>query len=1123
MAKNFITNNTRQKSLRGRIRTLISISEELKFLVGFFYFSGWEEVYQQLKEHPNIRLKLLVGLQVSPLLHQMVEHAEENVNLSQDDHFNNFMTSLGHALNNEEMDNEAFYNQVSFFLKMIDEGRLLIRKTENPNHAKLYLFRLNEEQSEYQNMTGQLITGSSNLTKAGLSGQEEFNVEIHDYGFHDAEQFFDELWEKAIPITESDERRKMLIRFIEYQTQAATVTPFEAYALTLKTYLDLMAQKHIRPDVEGLLEEKGFRKYSYQLDAVNQALNIIEAYNGVIIADVVGLGKSIIASLIAKNIGKRGMVICPPGLMGDRTASTGWWEYIHNFRLYDWEVESRGKLTQIAEHIDQKDIDVVIVDEAHYFRNQDTEDYEALLQICRNRTVILLTATPFNNSPADIFSLLKLFLVPGQSGITLEDNLEALFGAYNSRFSKLSDILKYYNSGDLKKVQKANKHYIEIIGDPLPVEPAKVRRETRRLANSIKQVIASVVIRRNRLDLQQDRQYSGEIDALSDVANPTELFFELTPEQNTFYDKIISEYFIENGRFKGAIYQPFTYEKIVDDPENLDEEANRAYQQQQNLYEFMRRLLVKRFESSFGAFAQSINRFIRVHELAEDFIENSGGKYILDRKLMEDIYQKDEEEIMDELFKFENDLLEKKVPKNNTVYNVNEFQRKTEFLNDIRNDKTLLIEIQKELERLDIVNNDPKRDAVYTQIRNILDNSRERRKIIVFTEYVDTVKHLEGYLEEKLNNRMLVCAGKLTKTLQQQLYSDFDPQFKGKKTDHFDVLITSDKLSEGVSLNRAGVIINYDIPWNPTRVIQRVGRMNRIGKKVFDTLYIYNFFPSEAGAGVVRSREIASQKMYLIHNSLGEDAKIFEPGEEPSPSGLFNRINQNPYENEELNTATIIRNRYQEIQEQHPDVIQKIEQLPHRVKTAKSFSENQLTVLRKKGLSLFSQVVTEPAKENNEVDEITFEDFLPLVECKYETSRLELSPNFWPAYEAVKTHKPKLKLGKSEQTLENRANKNLKLGIKLLGPNESDLSEFMKTLVKDIRYYHTLSKHSLGRLGRVEVTRQPDAEKNKSFFKEVRWLRHRLGDDYLQKILKRVEGQKTEVIIGIENQKEVKE
>jgi len=1119
MAKNFITNNSGDSNFRKRLNTLVSISDELKFLVGFFYFSGWQELFESLKSNESIKLKLLVGLQVDKLLNSMAifEHGAQEDGLSQEDHFNQFMSSLGFALNNDAMDTEAFYNQVSFFLRMIQEGRLQIRKTENPNHAKLYLFHLNEHQAHIQNMTGQFVTGSSNLTKAGLGGQEEFNVEIKDYGFDDAELYFDELWDRAIPITEDNSRRNFLTQFIEHKSLAATVTPFEAYALILKTYLDLQQQKVIRPEVENILEEIGFKKFTYQLDAVNQALSTIDEYNGVIIADVVGLGKSVIASLIAKNLGQRGMVICPPGLIGDKTLSTGWWGYINDFKLYDWEVESRGKLEDLAENIDQKDIDVVIIDEAHYFRNQDTSDYEALQMICRDRKVILLTATPFNNSPSDIFSLLKLFIVPGKSGITIEDNLESLFQAHNYRFKKLSDISKYHNSTNIDKVKKAEKLYVSILGEQLPIDIKKVRKATSELANQIKNTISSVVIRRNRLDLKSDYEYSNEVGELSKIKDPFELFYKLSQKQSDFYDRIISQYFIEDGRFKGAIYQPFSYEFKQLDEDKLDESGNRAFQQQRNLFDFMRRLLVKRFESSFGAFASSIDRFLQVHELVREFIDSSGGKYILDRQLIEKIKNYDEEEILDVLEKFENDLLDKKIPKNNTVYNVTNFQREAEFIADIENDIQLFKEIKEELKVLDLVNHDPKRESVYDEIKELIKEGSDKRKVIIFSEYVDTIKHLEGFFREKIGNRVLVCDGKVSKEMAKYLNSDFNAQIKGSQTDFFDVLLTSDKLSEGFNLNRAGVIVNYDIPWNPTRVIQRVGRINRIGTKVYDELFIYNFFPSEAGADIVKSREIAAQKMFLIHSSLGEDSKIFDSQEEPTAAGLFNKINVSPDTDEELNLSTLIRNRFKEISDKYPEVIERISNLPNRVKSAKKYEVSEVNILRKKGLSLFAQTVLEPKPVDNKVKEITIEELLPRAECEFDEEHLELSKNFWPAYESVKNHKPKHKTRKSEASIETKAFNNLKASLKIIDPKEEALTSFIKVLIKDIRTYRTLSQRTLGRLGRKDFSPRSNAKAKKAFFDEVIWIRNNLGDDYLTRILKRVEHQKNEVIIAVEN------
>lgn len=198
------------------------------------------------------------------------------------------------------------------------------------------------------------------------------------------------------PLSETAARREQIVKIIRRQTQVAEITPFEAYALVLKTYLDLMEQKALRPQVKRLMEERGYKIYRYQEDAVQQALTVLEEYGGVILADVVGLGKSVIASWLARERNGRGLVICPPALIGDRRESTGWYKYLNDFGLHDWDVYSLGDLEGVQRYLAQygDDIDTIIVDEAHRFRNEDTQAYERLSQICANRHVILLTATP---------------------------------------------------------------------------------------------------------------------------------------------------------------------------------------------------------------------------------------------------------------------------------------------------------------------------------------------------------------------------------------------------------------------------------------------------------------------------------------------------------------------------------------------------------------------------------------------------------------------------------------------------------------------------------------------------------------------------------------------------------
>lgn len=1122
MTNNFITNSQQGVSLKNRLEKLMTASQELKFLVGFFYFSGWQEIYAQLQNNADIKLKILVGLQVDKHLSTIVEIGNTDDSLSQEEHFTQFIKSLGFAINNADMDNEEFFNQISFFVTMLEDGRLEIKKTLNPNHAKVYLFQYAQNYAELRNRKGEFITGSSNLTKAGLHGQEEFNVEISDYGFETAEKYFDDLWLTAIPITEAENGKPVIIDFLKNKTQAAYVTPFEAYALILKTYIELQEAKKINDAVDRLLEENGFEKYQYQLDAVNQALNVIETYNGVIIADVVGLGKSVIASLIANQIGKRGLILCPPGLIGSKKENTGWYEYKNRFKLHNWDIESSGDVEAVAASIRKNnyEYEVIIVDEAHRFRNQDTSAYEALLDICRSKKVVLLSATPFNNSPADIFSLLKLFIIPGQSGITIETDLEARFNSYNYRFKNLSNIIKNNNSNSPDKKRKAERDYEKMFGLPLPIDINIVKSNVSDMANGIKNVITPVVIRRNRLDLKIDNEYKKEIQNLSEVKDPIELFYQLDKSQSEFYNKIITSYFCEDGEFKGAIYKPFEYENKHKKDDKLNEEENRAKQQQRNLYDFMRRLLVKRFESSFGAFDKSIDRFLKTNKMVKSFIEKS-GKYVLDRKVIEQIYNDDEkaddftlEAIEKTLLDFERNAANKTTPKHTKIYDVNKFIYKDDFLKHIQSDIVLFEKIKAEIVKLKLVDNDPKRKEVLDKIKGVIaEKTTPKRKVILFTEYTDTVRHLKDYFENELKTRVAFCDGSITKKFALELDANFNAKYS-HPADDYDVLVTSDKLSEGFNLNRAGVIINYDIPWNPTRVIQRVGRINRMSAKVFDELYIYNFFPTEQGADIVKSREIAAQKMFLIHSALGEDAKMFDIDEEPSASGLFSKINSNPEKDEELNIATVIRNDYATIVENYPDVIKRISQFPNRTKTAKLYTEVNTVVLRKKGMALFS-IVSKNINGKAIIEEKTFPELIQFAKCPPEEERQNLTKEFWTAYELIKVFKPKNASGNSDLSLDTKSLISLRDLAKVKRDDiDLELISFINTLVTDIKKYKTLSKFTLRKL---TLSDNKNIEPYGELINNIKELRKKLGVDYLDIILKRADGIENDVIIAIQN------
>lgn len=1118
---NFITNSD-AKDLKKRLVELIQKSDELKFLVGFFYFSGIRELYRGLKEKPNQQMKVLVGLNVDATNYGMLELAGQDDQSSDEEKTYKFFESIKKSLNTENFDTEEFYEQVRFFIRLIRDDKLMIRKTYNPNHAKLYLFKLEEGQVGRKNL---FITGSSNLTRAGLTTQEEFNVEISDFGFEDAEKYFDALWEEAVKITEHGDSKRKLIEIVEKETLVKEITPFEAFVLVLKTYLDSYdGGREVGQSLIKILEENGYTPYQYQLDAVKQARAIIENNNGVIIADVVGLGKTIIACSVAKELKKRGIVICPPGLVGDKKKESGWRKYIEQFGLSKegWEVWSLGDLENITSFVNRtKDIEVVIVDEAHRFRNQDTKDYEYLKNICRDKIVILLTATPFNNRPGDILSLLKLFITPKKSSITLENNLVDKFKAFKGTFDRLGYIKKYWNSPNPAKKRKAEGYYQGFF-ESKTIDLKKIAQRSHYLAKQIRDVIEPVTIRRNRLDLQNNPYYKGEVKNLSKVADPKEWFFELTKEQSLFYDTVIGQYFgdpEEGGQFKGAIYRPFEYEiereKI--EGEKLTEKENFQYVQQRELYDFMRRLLVKRFESSFGSFEQSIKNFKRITRHSLEFIEKT-GEYILDRSLLEKIHDRDLDEIEKYLTEYDEKIRNGEYPKNHKRYKIKDFKYKEDFIDHIKSDLRLFDEILCRLAALDLIRNDPKTDCL---LKNIKIETKQKplkgepkRKVVIFSEYLDTVKYLEPILRKHFGERVLAVAGDLSAHKIAQINKNFDASCPDQDND-FDILLASDKISEGFNLNRAGMVINYDIPWNPVRVIQRVGRINRISRKVFNELYIVNFFPTERGSELVKSREIASNKMFLIHSTLGEDAKIFDIDEEPTPSGLFNRIQQNPDEQEEESFYTRALKEFLKIKKDNPELVASLRHYPPRIKVAKKYSENELLVFLKKG-RLYIHCLKYSGGKEPDIYPAAFEDVFDKIACARDEEALSLSESFWEAYESVKKFKEYRVMPPGEMSLEQKALNNLKTFIDNV-PSEEIMphKDFLRTLREDILDYGTLSDYTLRRIANLE---NKDDAGQKQAVKEIVALKKELGEDYLQKEKDRSKDLSKKIIIAIENQ-----
>ena len=371
---------------------------------------------------------------------------------------------------------------------------------------------------------------------------------------------------------------------------------------------------------------------------------------------------------------------------------------------------------------------------------------------------------------------------------------------------------------------------------------------------------------------------------------------------------------------------------------------------------------------------------------------------------------------------------------------------------------------------------------------------------------------IEKELKKLFGKRLLVVAGDLPSSKIVQINKNFDASYP-EQDNNFDILLSSDKISEGFNLNRAGMVINYDIPWNPVRVIQRVGRINRISKKVFNELFIVNFFPTEQGAELVKSREIAQNKMFLIHTALGEDAKYFDVEEEPTPAGLYNRIQQNPEKQEEESFYTKALNEYEKIKKANPELIEALKSYPPRIKVAKAFTENELLVFYKKG-RLYVIAMQYSEEKKPEPYPTALDEVWSKIICAPEEKALPLSDNFWPAYETVKSFRDYRLPPVSEQSLEQKALNVLDYFIRQNQAQELlPQKDFLRTLREDILDYGTLSDYTLRRIGNLET----NENKIEGAVKEIKLLKQELGEDYLFKEKARQKDMVKEIIIAIEN------
>lgn len=936
----FFTNEPGLK-LEDRFKSTLVNVETFDILVGYFRTSGFKALCNEFENIDKIRI--LIGFSTDK---QTIDAYQKSKQLDFLESHTNAKDIFSKELEKELYSSEDNYDveySIRKFVEFLRSGKLELRAFPSRDlHAKVYISKFRKDDRDY----GRVITGSSNFSENGLNSQYEFNVELkNSIDVKYAQEKFNNLWTMSVDLTET------YIDTINDKTWLNdTIKPYELYIKFLYEYFKEKLEKKESLEIKP---PKGFMKLEYQQEAVRTISEIVDKYNGCFLADVVGLGKTYITAMYMQNLPGKKLVICPPPIIEN------WEDAINDFGVRSATVVSLGKL----EHIKKKgyqDFDYIFVDEAHRFRNENTSQYQLLHEICYGKKVILITATPLNNSIYDFYPLITLFQPAKNSTIPGMKNLEGFFVNARNR---------------LKKLDKSTPEYIE--------EVKNISKEVRN------KVLKYILVRRTRRDVKE--YFSNDIKKqglfFPEVEAPHRIVYQYDEKTNKIFDTTISEL----KHFTFARYQPGNNLKAIFKRSDFEQT------QERNLVGFMKTMLIKRLESSRFAFLQTVSRFINSYE---QFIKmyNSGTVYI-SKKV--DVYDYLESENEDELIEaLENDSKAK-------IYEAKQFN--DDFIDKLEFDLSILKWMKDSWSKID---KDFKKDAFIQALKS--DEYLKDNKILIFSESMETGLDLYNSLYEDFGNSVLFYSSGECRyenksvspnTVKDLIHKNYDPKYY-ETSDDIKVLITTDVLAEGINLHRSNIIINYDLPWNPTRVLQRVGRVNRVGSK-FDKIHIYNIFPSATADNELNLEDNIKAKIQAFHETLGEDAKYLTEEEETTNHKLFgenfydkvtNKDTYNEDESEENSDLKYIKI-LEDIRDNNNELFNKVKYLPKKSRTARKIKADKnsvITFFRKGPLERFY------LSDGETTINLGFEDAVKYFECDKNCEKQPVPHEFYHLLQANK-------------------------------------------------------------------------------------------------------------------------
>ena len=484
-------------------------------------------------------------------------------------------------------------------------------------------------------------------------------------------------------------------------------------------------------------------------------------------------------------------------------------------------------------------------------------------------------------------------------------------------------------------------------------------------------ILRHVMIRRTRGEIMEYYKDDLEKQGLSfpKLGSPIPIAYEFDDDTNIVFNETVDV--IKN--FKYSRYKPLTYLKDTKKYATL-------LAAQHNMGGFMKSILVKRLESSFFAFKNTLARFQQSYE---KFLEMyDAGEVYISKKV--DVY--------DLLDSGDDDKLMKMVEEE-TVMHFKSTDFTEQFIKDLKWD---LAKLKYLTDMWTNVSFDPKLE----QFKKELNENKKLvgNKKIIFTESKETAEYLERELRPIFGDRVISYTGSSTMILKAAIEDSFNPKQKDRDNDQFDVLVTTDVLAEGINLHRANALINYDLPWNPTRIMQRVGRINRVGTE-YTEIFVFNFFPTAQSSKHLQLKDRIMEKLQAFHDTLGEDFKYLSDEEQVSSQKLFQDLNADlnadeESSNPELAYLAIIR----QIRDNDVNLFDKIKKLPKKAKTGRNYDkvkeDSTISFIRKGFIKSF--FIT----GETETRQISFMDAVSYLKCEPDEPKLSVGKKYFEHYDS---------------------------------------------------------------------------------------------------------------------------